>query len=62
MEYDDQLKQLEEAKQRERDSLYNGLLTEEEMILQSYERRKAQILESTAVTETERLELMKRLE
>jgi len=62
VEYDGQLKQLEEAKQRERDSLYNGLLTEEEMILQSYERRKAQILESTAVTETERLELMKRLE
>lgn len=62
MEYDDQLKQLEEAKQRERDSLYNGLLTEEEMILQSYERRKQAILESTAVTETERLELMKRLE
>ena len=62
MEYDDQLKQLEEAKQRERDSLYNGLLTEEEMIRQSYERKKQQILESTAVTETERLELMKRLE
>lgn len=61
-EYDGQLKQLEEAKQRERDSLYNGLLTEEEMLLQSYERRKQAILESTAVTETERLELMKRLE
>lgn len=61
-EYDGQLKQLEEAKQRERDSLYNGLLTEEEMILQSYERRKQAILDSTAVTETERLELMKRLE
>lgn len=61
-EYDTQLKQLEEAKQRERDNLYNGLLTEEEMILQSYERRKQTILESTAVTETERLELMKRLE
>lgn len=61
-EYDDQLKQFEDAKQRERDSLYNGLLTEEEMIRQSYERKKQQILESTAVTETERLELMKRLE
>lgn len=61
-EYDGQLKQLEDAKQRERDSLYNGLLTEEEMILQSYERRKQAILDSTAVTETERLELMKRLE
>lgn len=61
-EYDGQLKQLEDAKQRERDSLYNGLLTEEEMIRQSYERKKQQILESTAVTETERLELMKRLE
>lgn len=62
VEYDNQLRQLEEAKQRERDILYNGLLTEEEMILRSYERRKAQILESTAVTEAERLELMKRLE
>lgn len=62
VEYDNQLRQLEEAKQRERDILYNGLLTEEEMILRSYERRKAQILESTAVTEVERLELMKRLE
>lgn len=61
-EYDGQLAQLEEAKQRERDSLYNGLMTEEEMIRQSYERKKQQILESTAVTETERLELMKRLE
>lgn len=61
-EYDDQLKQLEDAKQRERDSLYTGLLTEEEMILQSYERRKQAILESTAITETERLDLMKRLE
>jgi len=61
-EYDSQLKQMEEAKQRERDSLYNGLLTEEEMIFQSYENRKAQILESTAVTEAERLDLMKRLE
>lgn len=61
-EYDDQLKQLEDAKQSERDSLYNGLMTEEEMILQSYERRKQAILESTAITETERLDLMKRLE
>lgn len=62
MEYDRQLKQLEEARQRERDSLYNGLLTEEEMLLQSYERRKAQILESTRVTEEERLDLLRRLE
>lgn len=61
-EYDGQLKQLEEAKQRERDSLYNGLLTEEEMITMSYERRKQAILDSTAVTEQERLDLMKRLE
>lgn len=61
-EYDSELLQLEEAKRRERDSLYNGLLTEEEMIRQSYENRRQLILESTAVTETERLELMKRLE
>lgn len=61
-EYDGQLASLEAAKQRERDSLYNSLLSEEEAITQSYERRKTAILESTAITETERLELMKRLE
>lgn len=61
-DYEDQLQKLEDSKQQERDTLYNSLLTEEESIFQSYERRKAMILESTAVTETERLDLTKRLE
>lgn len=60
-EYDKSLKGLEEAKQRERDSLYNGLLTEEEMITQSYERRRQAILDSTAVTEEERIALLQKL-
>jgi len=62
LEYDGQLKNLEVAKQRERDMLWNSLLTEEEMLIQSYERKKAQILESTVVTELERQELLRRLE
>lgn len=61
-EYDGQLKALEDSKQRERDSLWNSLLTEEEMLLQAYERKKTAILESTAVTEIERQELLRRLQ
>jgi hypothetical protein len=56
------LASLEENRQRERDFLYNGLLTEEEMLRQSYERRKQDILESELVTATERQDLMSRLE
>jgi len=55
------LSDLETQKQRERDSLYAGLLTEEEMLRQAYERKKAMILESEAVTETERQDLLRRL-
>lgn len=51
----------EEARQRQLDSLYNGLLSEEEMLAQSYERRRELILESTLTTEEERLDLMRRL-
>lgn len=59
--YAKELRALEDSKQRERDSLYNGLLTEEEMLLQSYERRRQQILESTAVTLEEKHDLEARL-
>lgn len=61
-ERDKALADLEAQRQRERDSLYNGLLTEEEMLRQAYERKKALILESEAVTETERQELLRRLQ
>lgn len=55
------LADIEKQRQAERDSLYNGLLTEEEMLRQAYERKKALILESEAVTETERQDLLRRL-
>lgn len=53
---------LEASRQAERDSLYNGLLTEEEMLRQSYERRKEDILNSELITSEERMDLMSRLE
>lgn len=53
---------LEASRQAERDSLYNGLLTEEEMLRQSYERRKEDILNSELITAEERMDLMSRLE
>lgn len=56
------LAQVEANRQQERDSLYNSLLTEEEMLRQSYERKKQDILESTVVTAEERQALMSRLE
>lgn len=56
------LQTLETQRQSERDRLYNGLLTEEEVLTQSYERRKQAILDSELITGTERLDLMKRLE
>lgn len=61
-EYETQLAQFEDAQRRQRDLLYQGLLTEEESIAQSYERRRQQILESTAITEQDRLDLLGRLE
>lgn len=53
---------IDNAKQAKIDSLYSGLLTEEEMILQSYERRKQAILQATEITELQRADLMKRTE
>lgn len=47
--------------QNHRDALYRGLLTEEELITQSYERQRLAILESTAITEEERFALQEKL-
>lgn len=55
------LSDLEAQRQRERDSLYNGLLTEEEMLTQAYERKREQILAAEEVTELERQDLLRRL-
>jgi len=59
------IKKREEEKQKaikeSRDALYAGLLTEEEDIQQSYERRKKAILEATEITDQERADLMTRL-
>lgn len=56
------LADIEKQRQAERDSLYNSLLTEEESLRQSYERKKQLILDSEAVTETERQDLLRRLQ
>ena len=58
---DKALADVEKQRQQERDSLYNSLLTEEEMLRQAYDRKKALILESEAVTELERQDLLRRL-
>ncbi|ALH23699.1 tail tape measure protein [Pseudomonas phage PaMx11] len=52
---------LEQQRQRERDSLYNGLLTEEEMLVQSFERKRQQISRAEEITELERQDLLRRL-
>lgn len=46
--------------QSARDALFSGLLTEEEQLRLSYERRKAEILASTEITELERQDLLRR--
>jgi len=48
--------------QQGRDQIYQGLLTEEEALNQSYQRRHALILESTLITESERHDLLARLQ
>lgn len=55
------LSDLEANRQRRIDSLYNGLLTEEEMLVQSYERKRQQILEAEEITELQRQDLLRRL-
>jgi hypothetical protein len=52
----------ESVHQREIDSLMSGLMTQEEVINQSYERRKEAILESTYATQTEKNDMILRLE
>lgn len=61
-EKDTALQSLESQRQSEKDSLYNSLLTEEEMLLRSYERKKQTILDAELITGEERLDLMRRLE
>ncbi len=56
------LSDIEKQRQQERDSLYNSLLTEEEALRQAYDRKKAIILDSEVVTETERQDLLRRLQ
>lgn len=51
----------EELRQQEKESLYNGLLTQEEEINQFYNRKKKLILESEAVTEAQKQDLLVRL-
>ncbi len=60
--FQQQQKDVEKQRQQERDRLYSGLLTEEEALKQSYERRKEAILESEAVTAEEKADLVKRSE
>ena len=52
---------LAEARQREFESVVDGLKTEEERIAESYERRRQIILDNTAETGQQRAELMARL-
>lgn len=51
----------EDARIRARESLYSGLLTEEEALAMSYVKRYEQIMASTEITETERQDLLRRL-
>jgi hypothetical protein len=57
-----QQEQLELQRERAREALYSGLLSEEEQIRQSYERKRYEILTATEITELERQDLMTRLQ
>lgn len=59
---DKALADVEASRQRERDGLYTSLMTEEESLKQAYDRKKQAILDSTAVTEEERQDLLRRLQ
>lgn len=50
------------SQQAQRDQLWQGLLTEQEMMVQYHEQRKQEILTSTLATEKERQELLRREE
>lgn len=56
------LAELASSEQAKRDSLWQGLLTEEEEIRLSHERRRQIILEATGITEKERQDLLRREE
>lgn len=56
------IEQQEAARAAARDALYSGLLSEEEQIQQSYERRKAAILAATEITKEEKADLERRLD
>lgn len=56
------LADLEKQHQQEKDSLYNSLLTQEEALQQSYDRKKQLILDNETITETERQDLLRRLQ
>lgn len=56
------LEALAAAEQAKRDQLWQGLMTEQEMMVQYHEMRKQEILNATYVTEMERQELLRREE
>lgn len=58
---DKELADLARQRQASVDSLYNGLLKEEEALQRSYDRKKELILTNEEVTELERQDLLKRL-
>lgn len=62
LERDQDLKEIVEHRAKERAQLFNNIVTEEDELRASYERRKADILESTVITETERQDLLLRLQ
>lgn len=61
LDRDKALADLERQRQAERDSLYNSLLTEAEMLQQAYDRKHQLIMENETVTELERQDLLRRL-
>lgn len=56
------VKQQEDSHARELESLYSGLLTQEEAIQASYDRRREQIIEALTITEEEKTDLLLRAE
>lgn len=58
---DRELKELTDAKEKERETLMSSVATEEEQTRIAYERQRKEILDSTALTETERASLLLRL-
>lgn len=61
-QYEQDLEDLREQKDRELNAVRESLMSEEELLKLSYEERKKIILESTAATEEERIALVKKLD